>query len=90
MNKPVIKILDPKKGNPHQHEIKTVSREDFTNHSSLSKAKGICSNQKPIVPIRGPPIPMHLLPPSKTWPMFSAIPADNGRIMARNFDGLGK
>lgn len=84
-------ISDPKDGN--HGEVRGFSRRGDINSSSSIRAKGTGSaynNKTPIVPIVGPPIPLALLPPPSTWPLFSAVPAINGRIMARNINGSGR
>ena len=70
-----------------------MTREEISSSSSGSRAKAngsMCSKKTPIVPILGPPIPLSMLPPPINWPMFSAVPAVNGQIMARNHNGSGK
>ena len=70
-----------------------MTREEISSSSSGSRAKAngsMCSKKTPIVPIRGPPVPLSMLPPPINWPMFSAVPAVNGQIMARNHNGSGK
>ena len=84
-------ISDPKATN--HGEARDFSRRGGITSSSSIRAKGTGSaynNKAPIVPIVGPPIPLALLPPPSTWPLFSAVPAINGRIMARNINGSGK
>lgn len=84
----IQKIYDPK-----NRESRNSSKDGISNDSNLLKPKGsgsAYSNKTPIIPIRGTPIPLSFLPPPSTWPMFSAVPAINGRIMARNHNGSGK
>ena len=67
-----------------------VANEQNVPRTNKGNGNGYISNKRPIVPIRGPPVPLALLPPPHTWPMFSAIPTINGKIMARNHNGSGR
>ena len=72
-----------------------LSNEGVVSGRNMSRSNkgtghGYASNKTPIVPIRGPPVPLGLLPPPHTWPMFAAIPTAHGNIMARNHNGSGE
>lgn len=47
-------------------------------------------SRAPVCFVGGPPPPLGLIPPPTTWPLISAIPAEGGRIMAKNINGTGK
>ena len=85
-----VKKLDGMTGSSRRLSNEGVAIRPNMPRSSKGSGNGYSSNKTPIVPIRGPPVPLALLPPPHTWPMFAAIPTVNGNIMARNHNGSGK
>ena len=90
VQKPFVKKLDGMTGSSRRLSNEGVAIRPNMPRSNKGSGNGYTSNKTPIVPIRGPPVPLALLPPPHTWPMFAAIPTVNGNIMARNHNGSGK
>ena len=78
----------------HGAEVRRLlhSRLSGAGHAMQEKpfGSGGPSNKAPVSLITGPPIPLSMLPPPITWPLFTAVPAPNGHVMARNINGSGK
>ena len=85
--------LDPKVNLCSDTEPGRFARRGGEVISNSAKDKAASSgynNKNPIMPLLGRAIPLSMLPPPSTWPLFSAVPAINGRVMSRNINGSGK
>ena len=92
MCKPILRLTVDLTGNNHA-EAREMARPGGFTSSSSARTHGTgnaYNNKTPIAPIIGPPIPLAMLPPPHTWPLFCAAPTNNGRIMARNISGSGR